>query len=62
MVILMSGPVLGRDHSVRVEVAGQHRVEMSFPPWEVVILDEKDAKPDLDFDRKPHSVISWETI
>lgn len=59
MVILMNGPVLGCDHSVRVEVPGQHRVVMSFPSWEVVILYEKDANPDLDFDRKPHSVISW---
>ena len=61
MVILLSGPVLGRDHSVRVEVPGRHRVVMSFPPWEAVILYETDANPNLDFDRKPgtsHSVIS----
>ena len=61
MVIPMSGPMLGRHHSVRVEVAGQHRVVMLFPPWEAVIFYETDANPDLDFDRKPgtsHSVIS----
>ena len=37
-MILMNGPVLGRDHSVKVEVAGQHRVVMSLPPWKVVML------------------------
>ena len=45
MVILMNGPVLSRDHSIRVEVAGKHRVVMSFPPREVVIASNRALSP-----------------